>query len=212
VLPSHLSSSFLPLAIQKNFLALNCTCSSLIYCQHFISVMRLCLWAEEERACMDTSWNGAHSVMDMLCLSGSAAPQGGGSSQHQEQPAGDVSGSAWSLGTAPLCSTLAGMSWNLAISCHAQHACPMGQEMLSALGVSVNIPPYVSTYIPSSLTGGLAWKGTSDCEDGFGFVLVLSLRNLLCQSSVKTSSLKPVWGKLVPAQVIAPGPPLTACP
>lgn len=83
--------------------------------------------------------------------------------------------------------------------------------MLSALGVSVNIPPYVSTYIPS-LTGGLAWKGTSDCEDGFGFVLVLSLRNLLCQSSVKTSSLKPVWGKLVPAQVIAPGPPLTACP
>lgn len=72
--------------------------------------MLLCLWAKEERVCIDSSWNEAHSVMDMLCLSGSAAPQGGGSSQHQEQPAGDVSGSAWSLGTAPLCSTLAGMS------------------------------------------------------------------------------------------------------
>lgn len=81
------------------------------------------------------------------------------------------------------------------------NACPRGQERLSALDVSVNISPCEAAYISSSPTRGLAWKGTFDSEDGFGFVLVLSLHKLLCQSSVKTRSLKPVCGKLVPVQV-----------
>lgn len=79
--------------------------------------------------------------------------------------------------------------------------CPsQGTRKVISLGVSVNISPCEAACIPSSLTRGLAWKGTFDFEDGFGFVLVLSLDKLLCQSSVKTSSLKPVCGKLVPVK------------